>query len=77
MGLPPDWYKDLQYRACRARSGRAEKSSTCGVEVACGIRGRRYGSAGAPPASWPEEMLAGIVWRDGLIGVARLWTVEK
>jgi nitrile hydratase len=82
IGLPPDWYKDLDYRARVVRESRSVLREM-GLELAPEVEIRvwdttadtRYLVLPERPAhteGWSEERLAGIVTRDGLIGVARL-----
>jgi nitrile hydratase len=82
IGLPPDWYKDLQYRSRVVRESRTVLKEM-GLELASEIEVRvwdttadtRYMVLPERPArtqGWTEEQLAGIVTRDSLIGVARL-----
>ena len=82
IGLPPDWYKDLQYRSRVVRESRTVLREM-GLDLASDIEVRvwdttadtRYMVLPERPAhtqGWTEEQLAGIVTRDSLIGVARL-----
>jgi nitrile hydratase len=82
IGLPPDWYKDLQYRSRVVRESRTVLGEM-GLELEPDVEIRvwdttadtRYMVLPERPAQtqgWPEERLAGIVTRDSLIGVARL-----
>jgi len=82
IGLPPDWYKDLQYRSRVVRESRTVLKEM-GLELAADVEVRvwdttadtRYMVLPERPArtqGWTEEQLAGIVTRDSLIGVARL-----
>jgi len=82
IGLPPDWYKDLQYRSRVVRESRTVLKEM-GLELASDVEVRvwdttadtRYMVLPERPArtqGWTEEQLAGIVTRDSLIGVARL-----
>jgi len=82
IGLPPDWYKDLQYRSRVVRESRTVLKEM-GLELASDVEVRvwdttadtRYMVLPERPArtqGWTEERLAGIVTRDSLIGVARL-----
>jgi nitrile hydratase len=82
IGLPPDWYKDLEYRARVVRESRTvlrEMGLDLGPEVEVRVwdttADTRYMVLPArPPGTdgWSEERLADLVTRDGLIGVARL-----
>jgi len=82
IGLPPDWYKDLEYRARIVRESRTVLREM-GLDLPAEIEIRvwdttadtRYMVLPEQPAhtiGWPEEKLAAIVTRDSLIGVARL-----
>lgn len=82
IGLPPDWYKDLEYRARVVRESRTVLREM-GLDLPADVQIRVWDTTAdtrymvlpqQPPHSvgWPEEELAGIVTRDGMIGVARL-----
>jgi nitrile hydratase subunit alpha len=82
IGLPPDWYKDLEYRARVVRESRTVLKEM-GLDLAPEVQIRvwdttadtRYMVLPERPRGtdgWPEDRLAGIVTRDSLIGVARL-----
>ena len=82
IGLPPDWYKDFEYRSRVVRESRTVLKEM-GLELAPEVEVRvwdttadtRYMVLPMQPAEsvgWPEEKLAGIVTRDSMIGVARL-----
>ena len=82
IGLPPDWYKDLDYRARVVRESRTVLKEM-GLDLAPDVEIRVWDTTAdtsymvlpvQPPETigWPEEKLAEIVTRDGLIGVARL-----
>jgi nitrile hydratase len=82
IGLPPDWYKDLEYRARVVRESRTvlremglDLPSQVEIRVWDTTADTRYMVLPEQPMEtigWPEEKLAGIVTRDSLIGVARL-----
>ena len=82
IGLPPDWYKDLEYRARVVRESRTvlkemglDLPSEVEIRVWDTTADTRYMVLPAQPVEtigWPEEKLAGIVTRDAMIGVARL-----
>ncbi len=82
IGLPPDWYKDLEYRARIVRQSRTvlremglDLPSEVEIRVWDTTADTRYMVLPVQPpetAGWPEEKLAQIVTRDGLIGVALL-----
>jgi len=82
IGLPPDWYKDLQYRSRVVRESRTVLKEM-GLTLASDVEVRvwdttadtRYMVLPERPErtqGWTEEQLAEIVTRDSLIGVARL-----
>ena len=82
IGLPPDWYKDLEYRARIVRQSRTVLREM-GLDLPAGIEIRvwdttadtRYIVLPLQPSAtigWPEDKLAAIVTRDSMIGVARL-----
>jgi nitrile hydratase len=82
IGLPPDWYKDLEYRARVVRESRTvlgEMGLTLAPEIEIRVwdttADTRYMVLPVQPPEtmgWPEERLADIVTRDSMIGVARL-----
>ncbi|HEX4780166.1 MAG TPA: nitrile hydratase subunit alpha [Usitatibacter sp.] len=82
VGLPPDWYKDLEYRSRVVRESRTVLREM-GLDLAPEVEIRvwdttadtRYMVLPERPRGtegWPEEKLAALVTRDSLIGVARL-----
>jgi nitrile hydratase len=82
IGLPPDWYKDLEYRSRVVRESRTVLREM-GLDLPADVEIRvwdttadtRYMVLPERPAGtegWSEERLASIVTRDSLIGVARL-----
>ena len=82
IGLPPDWYKDLEYRARVVRESRTVLKEM-GLELPPEVEIRVWDTTAdtryvvlpmQPPGTigWPEDRLAGIVTRDSMIGVARL-----
>jgi len=82
IGLPPDWYKDLEYRARVVRQSRTvlrEMGLDLPPEVEIRVwdttADTRYMVLPTRPTGtegWSEERLARIVTRDSMIGVARL-----
>jgi nitrile hydratase len=82
IGLPPDWYKDLDYRARIVRQARqvlAEMGLTLSPEIRLRVwdttADTRYLVLPMRPGGtddWSEARLAGLVTRDGLIGAAQL-----
>ena len=82
IGLPPDWYKDLEYRARIVRESRTVLREM-GLDLPAEVEVRvwdttadtRYIVIPQRPAhteGWSAEQLADSVTRDGMIGVARL-----
>ena len=82
IGLPPDWYKDLEYRSRVVRESRTVLREM-GLDLPTEVEIRVWDTTAdtrymvlpqQPPETvgWPEEKLAGIVTRDAMIGVARL-----
>jgi nitrile hydratase subunit alpha len=82
IGLPPDWYKDLEYRARVVRQSRTVLKEM-GLDLPSEVEIRVWDTTAdtrymvlpvQPPETlgWPEEKLAEIVTRDGMIGVSRL-----
>jgi nitrile hydratase len=82
IGLPPDWYKDLEYRARVVRQSRTVLKEM-GLDLPASIDIRvwdttadtRYMVLPERPAhtkGWSEEELAKLVTKDAMIGVARL-----
>lgn len=82
IGLPPDWYKDLEYRARVVRESRtvlAEMGLVLPAEMEIRVwdttADTRYMVLPLRPAGtqgWSEERLAALVTKDSMIGVARL-----
>ena len=82
IGLPPDWYKDLQYRSRVVRESRTVLSEM-GLDLPADVELRVWDTTAdtrymvlpeRPPGTqgWSEDELAAIVTRDSMIGVARL-----
>ena len=82
IGLPPDWYKDFEYRARVVRQSRTVLREM-GLDLPPEIEIRVWDTTAdtrymvlpsQPPETvgWPEDKLAGIVTKDSMIGVARL-----
>ena len=82
IGLPPDWYKDLEYRSRVVRESRTVLREM-GLELASDVEVRVWDTTAdtrymvlpeQPPHTigWPEEKLVEIVTRDSMIGVERL-----
>jgi len=82
IGLPPDWYKDLEYRSRVVRESRTVLKEM-GLDLTPDVEIRVWDTTAdtrymvlpeQPPETvgWSEERLADIVTRDSMIGVARL-----
>jgi nitrile hydratase len=82
IGLPPDWYKDLEYRARVVRQSRTVLKEM-GLELPANVEIRvwdttadtRYMVLPVRPshtAGWSDAQLAQIVTKDSMIGVAKL-----
>jgi len=82
IGLPPDWYKDLEYRARAVRESRTVLREM-GLALPPEVEIRVWDTTAdtrymvlplQPPQSigWSEERLAELVSQDSMIGVARL-----
>jgi nitrile hydratase subunit alpha len=82
IGLPPDWYKDLEYRARIVRQSRTVLREM-GLDLPPEVEVRVWDTTAdtryivipqRPPhtADWSEERLASAVTRDSMIGVSRL-----
>lgn len=82
IGLPPDWYKDLEYRARIVRQSRTVLKDM-GLDLPASTEIRVWDTTTdtryivvplRPPETegWTQERLASIVTRDAMIGVARL-----
>ena len=80
--MPPDWYKDLDYRARVVRESRTVLKEM-GLDLPPGVEIRvwdttadtRYVVLPLRPAGtegWSEERLAALVTKDSMIGVARV-----
>lgn len=82
IGLPPDWYKDLEYRARVVRESRSVLREM-GLELAPQTEIRVWDTTAdtryivlpeRPPGteSWSQEQLAALVTKEGMIGVAKV-----
>jgi nitrile hydratase len=82
IGLPPDWYKDLEYRSRVVRESRTVLREM-GLDLRDDIEVRvwdtttdtRYMVLPMQPIQtigWSEEKLVDVVTRDSMIGVGRL-----
>ncbi len=82
IGLPPDWYKDLEYRARAVRESRtvlAEMGLVLPADTEIRVwdttADTRYMVLPHRPEGtegWSQERLAALVTQDAMIGVARL-----
>jgi nitrile hydratase len=82
IGLPPDWYKDLEYRSRVVRESRSVLREM-GLDLPAQVEVRVWDTTAdtrymvlpeRPPGTegWSEDKLAALVTRDSMIGVARL-----
>ena len=82
IGLPPDWYKDLEYRARAERESRTVLKEM-GLDLPADVEIRVWDTTAdtrymvlpmQPPhtAGWSAERLAELVTQDSMIGVSRL-----
>ena len=82
VGLPPDWYKDLEYRSRVVRESRTVLREM-GLDLPDGVEIRVWDTTAdtrymvlpmQPPHTigWPEDKLVDVITRDAMIGVARL-----
>lgn len=82
IGLPPDWYKDLEYRARVVRESRTVLREM-GLHLPAEMEVRVWDTTAdtrymvlplrpAHTAGWGEAQLAALVTQDAMIGVARL-----
>ena len=82
IGLPPDWYKELEYRARVVRESRTVLREM-GLDLPPEVEIRVWDTTAdtrymvlpqrpAHTAGWSEAQLAAIVTKDAMIGVARL-----
>ena len=82
LGLPPDWYKDLDYRARVVRQSRTvlremglDLPPEIEIKVWDTTADTRYMVLPVQPphtVGWPEEKLVELVSKESMIGVARL-----
>jgi len=82
IGLPPDWYKDLEYRSRIVRQSRTVLREM-GLDLPPDVEIRVWDTTAdtrymvlptQPPhtSGWSEERLQSVVTRDSMIGVSRL-----
>lgn len=80
LGLPPNWYKDPQYRAAITREPRKVLRESFGFTVPDEVEVRVWDSSSemrywvlpqrpAGTEGWSEEQLLALVTRDSMIGV--------
>ena len=82
IGLPPDWYKDLEYRSRIVRQSRTvlkemglDLPESIDIRVWDTTADTRYMVLPVQPEhtkGWSESELAKLVTKDAMIGVARL-----
>ncbi|MEN9762092.1 MAG: Nitrile hydratase subunit alpha [Pseudomonadota bacterium] len=82
IGLPPDWYKDLEYRSRIVRQARTvlaemglQLTADTEIRVWDTTADTRYMVLPLRPAythGWSESQLAEIVTKESMIGVSRL-----
>ncbi|WP_433599274.1 nitrile hydratase subunit alpha [Nocardia sp. CA-135953] len=88
LGLPPNWYKDPQYRAAITREPRKVLSEAFNFTVPLDVEVRvwdsssemRYWVLPQRPAGtdgWSEEQLLELVTRDSMIGVGPVTAVAS
>ncbi|MGA9870519.1 MAG: nitrile hydratase subunit alpha [Rhodococcus sp. (in: high G+C Gram-positive bacteria)] len=86
LGLPPNWYKEPQYRSRMVREPRAVLAEEFGYVVPESTEIRVWDSSSeirywvlpqrpAGTEGWSEEQLAALVTRDSMIGVAPIEAV--
>jgi nitrile hydratase len=82
IGLPPDWYKDFDYRARVVRESRTVLKEM-GLDLPPEVEIRVWDTTAdtryvvlplRPPGTegWSEDQLAALVTKDSMIGVARI-----
>jgi nitrile hydratase subunit alpha len=83
LGLPPNWYKDPQYRAAITREPRKVLAEAFGVDLSESVEVRVWDSSSemrywvlprrpAGTEGWSEEQLVELVTRESMIGVGEL-----
>ncbi len=86
LGLPPNWYKDPQYRAAITREPRKVLRESFGFTVPDDVEVRVWDSSSemrywvlpqrpAGTEGWSEEQLLALVTRDAMIGVGPVGAV--
>lgn len=82
IGLPPDWYKDLEYRARVVRESRTVLKEM-GLDLPADVEIRVWDTTAdtrymvvplrpAHTAGWSEQDLAALVSKDAMFGVASI-----
>jgi len=88
LGLPPNWYKDPQYRAAITREPRKVLSDSFHFTVPEDVEVRVWDSSSemrywvlpqrpAGTEGWTQEQLADLVTRDSMIGVGPVAAVPS
>ncbi|WP_151485092.1 nitrile hydratase subunit alpha [Streptomyces albicerus] len=88
LGLPPNWYKDPQYRAAISREPRQVLRESFNFTVPDGVEVRVWDSSSemrywvlpqrpAGTEGWTEEQLLPLVTRDSMIGVGPVGVVAS
>jgi len=86
LGLPPNWYKDPQYRAAITREPRKVLRESFGLTIPEDVEVRVWDSSSemrywvlpqrpAGTEGWSEERLVELVTRDSMIGVGTVAAV--
>ncbi|KRC52596.1 MULTISPECIES: nitrile hydratase subunit alpha [unclassified Nocardioides] len=86
LGLPPNWYKDPQYRAAITREPRKVLRESFGFTVPDDVEVRVWDSSSemrywvlpqrpAGTEGWSDEQLLALVTRDAMIGVGPVGAV--
>ncbi|HVK28234.1 MAG TPA: nitrile hydratase subunit alpha [Nocardioides sp.] len=86
LGLPPNWYKDPQYRAAITREPRKVLRESFGFTVPDDVEVRVWDSSSemrywvlpqrpAGTEDWSDEQLLALVTRDAMIGVGPVGAV--
>lgn len=87
LGLPPNWYKDPQYRAAITREPRKVLSEAFSYDLPTDVEVRVWDSSSemrywvlpqrpAGTEGWSEEQLYELVTRDSMIGVGTTKSAE-
>ncbi|GAA4737488.1 nitrile hydratase subunit alpha [Nocardioides endophyticus] len=87
LGLPPNWYKDPQYRAAITREPRKVLREAFGYALTDDVEVRVWDSSSemrywvlpqrpAGTEGWSEEQLLALITRDSMIGVGPVAPVQ-